>query len=99
MIVFNIVTIIPGIWIIILVTIIMYLYLVVGSWDPVEYLVDAHLSQLWLCGVAENNDDYDDDKGVDDTYDDNKDDSDNDDDDGDDYKVIIILGIGHVGNN
>ena len=44
----------------------MYLYLIVGSWDPVEYLVDAHLSQLWLCRVAENNDDYDDDKGVDD---------------------------------
>ena len=44
----------------------MYLYLIVGSWDPVEYLVDAHLSQLWLCGVAGNNDDYDDDRGVDD---------------------------------
>ena len=79
MIVFNIVSIIPGIWIIILVIIIiisiMHLCLIVSSWDPVEYLVDAHLSQLWLCGVAENNDDYDDDKGVDDIYDDNEDDT------------------------
>ena len=57
----------------------MYLYLVVGSWDPVEYLVDAHLSQLWLCRVAKNNDDYNEDKGVDDIYDDNEHDSDNDD--------------------
>ena len=70
MIVFNIVSITPGSSIITLVIfiiiIIMYPYLIVGSWDPVEYLVDAHLSQLWLCRVAENNDDYDDDKGVDD---------------------------------